>query len=345
MLTTILITGGGKSKDCLNTIRLLAAFEVVYGHTIAHLNLNLPEWVSFIISFFDGVPIFFTLSGFLIWGSIGRSGNFKDYCIKRFWRIYPELWIAVAVEMIVLLALYSKPIKWMQMALFAFGQGTIFQFWTPDFLRDYGCGCPNGSLWTICVLIQFYFVAYYTYKKLHNTSITRWGIVFAMLVIISLTTECFYVDSLVFKLFRQTFIPYYWMFLFGASVAEFRQQFMLGIKKYWHVFVAATFLLMFIKFDIPTYHYGLLRTLFSFLACIGLGYLLPALNLKTDISYAVYIYHMTVVNAMIELGYTGKTSYLLITLVATAIVSYVSTKTIGEYSQMRKLKSVNKHLE
>ena len=31
--------GGGKSKDCLNTIRLLAAIQVLYGHAIAHLHI------------------------------------------------------------------------------------------------------------------------------------------------------------------------------------------------------------------------------------------------------------------------------------------------------------------
>ena len=36
------------------------------------------------------------------------------------------------------------------------GQLTLFQFFTPDALRDFGYGCPNGSLWTIPVEIEFY---------------------------------------------------------------------------------------------------------------------------------------------------------------------------------------------
>ena len=34
----IKFTGG--NKDCLNLIRLLAAFQVLYGHTLAHLNID-----------------------------------------------------------------------------------------------------------------------------------------------------------------------------------------------------------------------------------------------------------------------------------------------------------------
>lgn len=162
-------------NNSLNTFRLLASLQVLYGHAITHLKLGqVPVFGNF-ISFFSGVPIFFTLSGFLIWQSIGRSKNYGEYAKKRFWRIYPELWVAVTVEIVVLLLLYHHPIKWPQMSLFAFGQATIFQFWTPDFLRGYGCGTPNGALWTIAILIQFYFCAYFIYKWLHKSKKAVWG--------------------------------------------------------------------------------------------------------------------------------------------------------------------------
>jgi len=153
-------------KNCLNTIRLLAAIQVLWKHSLIHLELpNIPVLGDFVL-FFQGVPVFFTLSGFLIWQSIGRSHTFSDYAKKRFWRIYPELWLAVVVELVVLLLLYHQPIDWAQFGLFAIGQATFFQFWTLDCLRGYGCGCPNGALWTISVLIQFYFLAFFIYKWL-----------------------------------------------------------------------------------------------------------------------------------------------------------------------------------
>ena len=162
-------------KNSLNLFRVLAAIEVLYGHTLEHLELsNIPVFSEF-IKLFYGVPVFFTLSGFLIWQSIGRSHTFSDYTKKRFWRIFPELWVAVAVEIVVLLLLYHQPIDWPRLGLFAIGQATIFQFWTPVFLRGYGCGCPNGALWTITVLIQFYFLAYFIYKWLKNKRLYIWG--------------------------------------------------------------------------------------------------------------------------------------------------------------------------
>ena len=72
----IKFTGG--NKDCLNLIRLLAAFQVLYGHTLSHLNIDSIPILGEFINFFSGVPIFFTMSGFLIWWSIGRSKSFAS---------------------------------------------------------------------------------------------------------------------------------------------------------------------------------------------------------------------------------------------------------------------------
>lgn len=327
--------------NSLNTIRLLAAFEVLYGHTMRHIDIHgVPGWLDTIIHFFHGVPIFFTMSGFLIWMSIGRSSSFGQYCKKRFWRIFPELWVAVAIEIIVLLLLYDHTIEWGKLGLFAFTQGTVFQFWTPDFLRGYGCGTPNGSLWTICVLIQFYIVAYWTYKWLNGKNWKVWLFALILSVGLSALTPVIRnnVPEIVGKLYGQTFIPYFWMFIAGAMVSEFKSTLLPLFKKYWWIAFAISIAIMATGFDYPLGHYGLLRTLSLLVCLIGFAYAVPQVNIKTDISYAVYIYHMTVVNAMINLGYMHKPLYLLVVSIITFAVSYLSTKWVGKWSQMMKRK-------
>ena len=154
-------------NNCINLIRIIAAFQVMFGHLIEHLELPGNESILHATYFFRGVPIFFVISGFLMWFSIARSRTYGQYLKKRFWRIYPELWIAVLVEICVLVLLYRGwNIK--ELFLFAFAQGTIFQFWTPDSLRGYGVGTPNGALWTIGVMIQFYIVAWLFYNLMKN---------------------------------------------------------------------------------------------------------------------------------------------------------------------------------
>ena len=61
-----------------------------------------------------------------------------------------------------------------------FGQITIFQYYTPNLLRNFGVGTPNGSLWTIPVELEFYILLHYcpkkfswTYFKLLNINVLR----------------------------------------------------------------------------------------------------------------------------------------------------------------------------
>lgn len=337
---TNLVIGGGKSKDCLNTIRLLAAFEVLYFHTIVHLEIPMPEIASRIVSFFYGVPVFFMMSGYLIWMSVGRSASFGQYCKKRFWRIFPELWVAVLIEIAVLLALFSGDIEWGKLGLFAFTQGSFFQFWTPDFLRSYGCGCPNGSLWTICVLIQFYLLAYFTHRLLKGRPVLVWCGAIALFIGIAYCTPIIQekLPEIVGKLYAQTFMPYFWMFLVGAFLSELKDKLLPICQKYWYVFVFVTIVIMIFSFDVKMGDYGLLRSIFVFLGLLGFAYNAPWLNVNTDISYGVYIYHMTFVNAFIALGFIGKPIYLLLVTMLTFAISYVSTKTIGNLSKRMKQK-------
>ena len=326
-----------RNIDCLNTIRLLAAIQVLYGHTTHHLNIEpLPVLGSF-INFFSGVPIFFTMSGFLIWWSIGRSTTFPQYLKKRFWRIYPELWLAVLIELLVLLALYQEPINWKQFGLFAITQSTIFQFWTPDCLRAYGCGCPNGSLWTICVLIQFYFFAYFIYKSLHGRRNYIWTVAIILSVILGCLTPLFrsFLSEIGGKLYSQTLLPYLWMFLIPSYVAEKKDTILPVLKKYWFVFIIITITLRYTQIDIIA-NYRVLHTCMLFLGLVGASYIFPYLNIKTDISYGIYIYHMTIVNALIALNYSNSYWLLAFVIIITFFLAWVSTITVGKWSLKMK---------
>lgn len=84
--------------------------------------------------------------------------------------------------------------------------------------------------------------------------------------------------------------------------------------------------------------YNVLGTILLFLCLTGSAYVFPKLNVKTDISYGVYIYHMTVVNALIALGYTGNQWLLFIVAAVTSVLAWVSTKTVGKLAMRMKTK-------
>lgn len=329
-------------ENSLNTFRLLAALQVLWGHTLWHLEIDRIPIIGDFIDFFIGVPVFFTLSGFLIWQSIGKSKSYGEYAKKRFWRIYPELWLAVAVEIVVLLLLYHEPINYPQLGLFTFGQATIFQFWTPDFLRGYGCGCPNGALWTITVLIQFYFSAYFIYKWLKDRQSWIWWVVILMAVTIGWLTP--YVKSFlpetISKLYGVSLIPYLWMFLMAAFVSEKKDKVIPFLKRYWWVIIALLVLKRYVLHWDVISSYALFDTTMLFAGIVGFAYAVPQLNIKTDISYGVYIYHMTVVNALIALGFTGQSWTLWAVIAVTCVLAWISTVTIGRFSIRMKQQSI-----
>ena len=99
-----------KHNNCLNLFKLIAALQVMYGHIVIHLDINSNIYFDKFFGVFQGVPIFFALSGFLIWFSIERTKDegYLKYIKKRFWRIYPEMWVAVAVEIIVMCIIYNE---------------------------------------------------------------------------------------------------------------------------------------------------------------------------------------------------------------------------------------------
>lgn len=205
-------------------------------------------------------------------------------------------------------------------------------------LRSYGCGCPNGALWTICVLTQFYLLAYYTFKVLSGRNIRTWLIAISVFIIIAYLTPYIQqpLPEIIGKLYGQTFMPYFWMFIVGAFFSEHKDKLLPICKKYWFAFCLMTIAIMVTDWDISLGMYGMFRSISLFFCLIGLAYNAPWMNVKTDISYAVYIYHMTIVNALIAMGFTGKPLYLLVVTFLTFVISYISTVTVGSFSKRMK---------
>ena len=78
-------------------LRLFAALQVAMTHSALYLDHE-----YFIFSYLyvvPGVPIFFFLSGYLIYGSYESSFKnpdpLKNFYYKRFLRLYPALWVCL----------------------------------------------------------------------------------------------------------------------------------------------------------------------------------------------------------------------------------------------------------
>ncbi|WP_428653458.1 acyltransferase family protein [Runella sp.] len=329
-------------------IRLFAATQVLLLHARYHLNIGLPPALEASVDFlkhFSGVPIFFTVSGFLILWSFDRHpSQWLNYARNRVLRIFPGLYVCLLVTLFVLI--YFLGVKPFERNLFGFaqwliGQLTVFQFYTAAFLHDFGVGIPNGALWTIPVEIQFYILIpfiWYSWRRWGNLAV--WVVVGFSVAFYSILNAFVPSTSLLHQLAKVSVFPYLYNFGFGMLFFVyhrrlgpwFKDRFLIWLIAY-VVYIGIFFYEL--GFYITSYTpniWGMIANIL--LSCVTISFAFSYRNLsklllgEEDVSYGVYIYHMVVVNIFFELGLLRHVSYYLAVIIITYLVSVISWKWI-----------------
>ncbi|MCP4225584.1 MAG: acyltransferase, partial [Actinomycetia bacterium] len=152
-----------RPKNNFDLLRLMAAFQVVIGHAVDFMGVDLPvglEQLYTVIRWFPGVPVFFGISGYLLARSLTRNPDLRNYARNRALRIFPGLWGCIIGTLVLLAAAgLLFDLSPGRLVAFVVAQLTVGQFWAPFPISDYGLGSPNTpnpALWTIRVEIGFY---------------------------------------------------------------------------------------------------------------------------------------------------------------------------------------------
>ena len=330
-------------KNNFNLIRLLAALQVLVIHGYEHFQLTGLTIFIEIIRIFPGVPIFFVVSGFLISASLERSDSIRSYYKNRLLRIYPALWVCFFVSVISFSILYKYDASAKQIVSWVIAQLTIAQFYNPFFLRDYGLGVLNGSLWTIPVELQFYIilpVIYFAFAKFKVKESFFSIIAFLSLIIVNIFFIYFKdmasEKTLLLKLFSVSIFPYLYIFLFGV----FLQRNIVFVEKFLSekflviliVYSACAGLAWFFGFNYKGNDLNFVNAIVLALLTISFAYsnvdLLSSTLRDDDISYGIYIYHMIFVNFLIQIDLFTPATNFIIMLVCTIIFALASWKLI-----------------
>lgn len=337
-------------------IRLSAAIQVIVGHVRAHLKIESPaiESIWEVLDYFPGVTIFFVVSGFLISGAFEANPNISDYSWNRSLRIFPALWVCLFFSVASFLCCgFCPDTTLIEFACWLLCQVSCIQFHNPDFMRDYGVGVLNGSLWTIPVEIQFYCIIPFIYVSFGLLKSKRNSLLlFLILIFIIMRTFVFSLDhGIVLKLFRVSFVPYLYVFLIGVFVQRnfFKLKGVLvNCGAYWlgiYIFITLFFTSLGYPCGGNDANVFSVTTL-SFLT-ISTAFTLPNLSLRllrnNDVSYGIYIYHMPIANMFVHLDYVRSLRYFVAVVFLSLSMALISWRFVEKPTLLWKRRSSQKH--
>lgn len=281
----------------ITLLRLIFALQVFYVHAYYFLELYTIDYLSY----FPGVPAFFFVCGYLIYGSAKRH-HFRVYVRNRFFRIYPALCIVTCATMIFLLLPLIVLTDLSELLLWLFANLTLFQQYNPTFFREFGVGVINGALWTLSIEIIVYFIIFFITcsKYTDNAYFLTLSILVSLMLFYVIRENISNVRDIVTFWKYIKLSPLYWWWMFAIGILFYKYDIYLRNKKGLIIIGAVVYVLFTImpseRLVINANEQSLI--VFFCYACFiySLAFVIP-LKLKIpDISYGIYIYHMPVIN-------------------------------------------------
>lgn len=314
-------------QNNFDLVRLVAASQVMLLHSMVHLKVpaDIPRTL---VAQLPGVPAFFFISGLLISASWERNPDLRTFTVNRALRIFPALYGVLLFSLLTLLIFYDRGVlaeNLGKLLLWSICQVTLLQDWNPQFLRGYGVGGVNGSLWTIPVELSFYaFIPFIYLACRHFRSST---VVLASITAVSfgiqIATYAFQhqMPELLFKLITKTPLPWVGMFCVGIMAQRALPKLYPLVAGRFPLFLALYVILAALAWRFPVN--GVLRAhinnmgVINFIALcalvLSMAYtkrdLAERWLRRNDISYGVYIFHMPVINVFVHAGLTGWVSF------------------------------------
>ena len=218
-------------------------------------------------------------------------------------------------------------------------KGSFLQFYNPGFMRGFGDGVLNGSLWTVCVELQFYFIVPLVYRFFLRERKLRENISLVLLICVSIAVnrclygfQSAYAETVFWKLTRVSFLPWIYMFLAGLFLqrnvsllasALRNSQFLVLLIAY--ITYATILWFSGCRFDngvSPLIAFPLFALVMS--AAFTRPGLAHRLLKGNDVSYGVYIYHMPIVNMFLYYGLRGAAYSATISVVLSFLLACMS---------------------
>ena len=195
-------------------------------------------------------------------------------------------------------------------------------------LQEYGVGVPNGALWTITVDVQFYLSVYVIAKFMEKRTLKFWMGTIVALSAVSLILEKLspLIPEIAYKLLNVMIFPFLYIFMFGMMVYNFRERLIPFFVRYKWIIILLYTVWELLPDKISDYacgiRYNVVTTLLLMCTVFAVGYGFGKHRVKTDYTFAFYLYHIVVINLVVELGITSITNpFVFITVFASELIA------------------------
>lgn len=313
----------------LNGVRLFLALSVIFCHSFALTGAEIA-WrpIRQLVTDF-GVDGFFAISGFLMVASWLNRPHMPTFLLSRAARILPAFYVCLVVTAFVF-APVSMIISgawapgWLSSSATYVAKNTglwIFQEGIEGTLHGQHTSEWNVSLWTLA----WEFACYLCVLVLGVAGLLRKRPALIAAFVLTWMTLLVTTTGVLSSEILMTAARFALMFLAGALVYTFQS----SIKLTWsRVAVAAAIVLA--AATIPDYR--IIAAPFVAYICIGLGALLkhPVFQLKTDISYGIYIYGFPIQQLLALAGsaWLGVLGFAVVSTIATVPLAVASCRLV-----------------
>lgn len=326
---------GARDANNFDLLRFLASLQVAVYHSWVILQWSKESHGGFWKwwGLFPGVPVFFCISGFLISQSVERNRQrISAYFEGRILRIYPALVSVTCLGAVMLFVLgYFQGVAVWRLCLWFLTTALFGSTVNPDFLRSFGVGAWNGSLWTIPVEISFYLFLPFVILLFGSRKRLLDGFLIVTLIVsfglfIASDGAHFYENKspgALSKIVQFSLAGNLWMFLFGALASRHLESIrglIRGKVLIWLLLLVSVAYLSDVQwpFAVKVLKVFTLRFLlagFTLSAAFSLPGLSQQLLRGQDISYGLYLYHAPVYNLFRHFGLWHSVVWAVLALV------------------------------
>jgi peptidoglycan/LPS O-acetylase OafA/YrhL len=331
--------GVAHRQNSFDTIRMIAAFCVFYGHQLTLSGYTEPVSFAGRIALSSlGLYVFFALSGYLVYQSLARDSTLVRYAQARVLRIYPAYIVNILFVAALGCVFTSLPL-----GEYLTAPGTLryvfinlpivatpTQFSLPGVFEEARWQTVNGSIWTVKYEILCYVLLFILYRVIKKDFLRYALVVFAILLI---ANHVYHISNFALPAPEQFFAEYtyfnvsrfFMTFFFGSLLAAWEP---ISSRALFWLLAALALVVGFFP-DPEVVKVGTILLLTVLVVTIGKTRLLFSTWYRRlgDLSYGFFLYAYPIQNAIWTYYSQGRGFYTValvtgLTIFACALLSW-----------------------